>query len=547
MSSRPAKAPRVPSRSSARGHRQSSIPNEYANLDELAGPPPIQNPEEDSWYDHRSLDEGRANERYDEQEDDEADFEGATGQQYNRRSRTLRPPRPPSAIPSSTAGRQSWLAEVGAPPPIQNTEEKRTEQRADLEGERTRTAQEDIESSPLKTSTPPTTSQPNQPYSRLATELYTVSYLIFFSLLGTLARLGMETLTFYPGTPLAVSSVWANFGGSFVMGFLSEDRKLFRDEWGSSGRKEKHEQRQHSRGGQPPLEKQATSSPEFRKAHAAAKKTIPLYIGLATGFCGSFTTFSTFMRDVFLALSNDLPTTPPQTHFQMPPTSAVIPHRNPGYSVMAVLCVLIVTIGLSIIALQLGAVLAIALHPFTPTIPFKFSRKIVDRLGVILGWGCWIGAIVMAVFPPDRPGGPLDDSRPGSVEIWQSRVLFALVFAPIGCLGRFYASIHLNGVFRSFPLGTFACNTFGTAVLGMAFDLQRIPLGGQVGCGVLLGVQDGFSGCLTTVSTWVVEITTLRRRHAWVYGGLSVVVGLGLLVVVIGSLSWSVGFSGTVC
>ncbi len=29
------------------------------------------------------------------------------------------------------------------------------------------------------------------------------------------------------------SELWANFGGSLFMGFLSEDRMLFKEEWGT--------------------------------------------------------------------------------------------------------------------------------------------------------------------------------------------------------------------------------------------------------------------------------------------------------------------------
>jgi fluoride ion exporter CrcB/FEX len=70
----------------------------------------------------------------------------------------------------------------------------------------------------------------------------------------------------------------------------------------------------------------------------------------------------------------------------------------------------------------------------------------------------------------------------------------------------------------------------GTTILGMCWDLQRAPLaaargtsigGGILGCQALQGIQDGFCGCLTTVSTWVLELMSLRRRHAYIYGGLS--------------------------
>ena len=53
---------------------------------------------------------------------------------------------------------------------------------------------------------------------------------------------------------------------------------------------------------------------------------------------------------------------------------------------------------------------------------------------------------------------------------------------------------------------------------------------------------DGPCGCLTTVSTWVLELSDLRRQHAYTYGIVSVAAGLCLLVMEIGSLEWTRGF-----
>lgn len=206
---------------------------------------------------------------------------------------------------------------------------------------------------------------------------------------------------------------------------------------------------------------------------------------------------------------------------------------------MALLSVVIVTVAVCISGLHIGAHLAVATESFTPTFPFKFCRKVLDPLAVFLAWGCWLGAVFLAIFPPDRHEGP--------PEIWRGRAVFALVFAPLGCLGRFYASLYLNGKISSFPLGTFVVNMFGTAMIGMSYDLQHVPLGGVVGCQVLQGIEDGFCGCLTTVSTWVSELSSLRRSHAYTYGSASVVVALCFLIVIMGSMQWTRGFSEIVC
>lgn len=494
-----------------------TIPDDYANLDELAGPPPVENPNERSFYRHDSLESTRESEkdhkrRYSYRKHD--DLEQHEGQGEN-------------------------LTELAVPPPVDRDNESPSSSQSAAEGGKNRKN--------------PT----HERASKFATQLYTISHLIFWSIIGTLARLGLQALTFYPGAPVQTGVLWANFSGSLVMGFLSEDRRLFREEWGSiptyqeDKAAKKYDQ---DRGQMSKKERSDADEAAAKKKHSTVKKTIPLYIGLATGFCGSFTSFSSFIRDVFFALSNSLPVPGSHSSSALNNPSATI-HRNGGYSFMAVLAVILLTTCLCLGALQFGAHLAIALEPFTPTLPFAWCRKIFDRGTVVLAWGVWLGAVLLAIWPPDRPGGP-DGHASWSLETWRGEVLYAVVFAPLGCLLRFYASLHLNGKIFSFPLGTFAVNVFGTIMLGMFFDLQHAPLGGasrgmvgggRVGCQVLQGCMDGFCGCLTTVSTWVAELKGLRRRHAYLYGGMSVGVALGFLVVIMGSLKWTVGFASPAC
>lgn len=374
---------------------------------------------------------------------------------------------------------------------------------------------------PVDTETVPSTTA--KTISKYATHLYTISYLVFFSILGTLARIGLQTLTFYAGAPVVTGVLWANVSGSLVMGFLIEDSNIFREEWGSPPT--------------PPKDEHGVQ--EYVKKHKATKKTIPMYVGLTTGFCGCCTSFSSFIRDIFLALANALPD--PSL-----PSGTSIASRNGGYSFMALVAVLLITVSLSLSALIFGAHLALALGQFTPTIPFVLTRRLLDPMVVILGWGCWLGAVFLAIWPPDRyNAGP---------EEWRGRAVFAIVFAPLGCLLRFYVSLHLNSRVPAFPLGTFAVNMFGTVVEAICYDLQHVSgLGAVVpaaltGCQVLQGVMDGFCGATTTVSTWVVELNGLaKREHAYVYGITSVVGGLCFMLIIMGSLLWTRGFDDPVC
>jgi len=466
-------ARKTSSASSRRLKRRASVVDEdrytapdcWANLDELAAASPVQNVTDGPIYRHHSLEETRSRD-----------------QEYRR---------------SHSSRRQH----EGTSPPELPDEKNRKRRRI----------------------------------SSLATQLYTLSYLVFFSLLGTLARVGLTALTHYPDTPVIFTTIWANFGGSLIMGFLGEDRMLFRYEWGTPAydqvlERAKREDEESAgasggSGGANGVAKDAVVDlAAAKKAHLATKKTIPLYIGLATGFCGSFTSFSTFIRDVFLAMSNDM---------VAPGFGTQAVSRNGGYSFMAMLAVIITTVCLSLGGLFVGAHIAIASERFIPSIPFPVTRRILDPLTVFLGWGCWLGAVLLSIFPPH--------------DNWRGRATFALVFAPLGCLLRFYLSLWLNGRFACFPLGTFTANVFGTAVLGMAWDLANVPVGGLVGCQVLQGVEDGFCGCLTTVSTWVAELSSLRRRNAYVYGTASVVAAFAVMVVVMGGLRWTDGFAALNC
>lgn len=393
------------------------------------------------------------------------------------------------------------------------------------------------------------------------TQLYTIGHLVFFSLWGLLARLGVQWITFYPGAPVTFANLWANAGGCFVMGFLSEDRNLFRDEWGSHrprslgayAHRRRRRQNKNSKQHQDTGSGETQTTPEAAAAHLKAKKTIPLYIGLSVGFCGTMTSFSTFARDLFFATANDLPAPtfhPPHGQPALP--TATVP-RNGGYDLESLLAVGIVTVAVCLSAHALGAHAGLALDGRIPPLPFTLTRRVLDPLFATLGLLCWVGAALLVALPPDRPGGPASAGPDWADEFWRADPLFPLVLAPAGCLVRFVLSVRLNGLARAFPLGTFAANVLGVAVFAAACVLQRRPLthglvgGGQLGCQALQGVQDGFSGALTTVSTWVAELRALKRGHAYFYGAATVLGAYAVCVGIMGGVRWSVGYASLAC
>ncbi|USW50436.1 Putative fluoride ion transporter CrcB [Septoria linicola] len=501
-------------------------PMDYENLDETAYPHPV--PSQDN---RRTLEDVRGG----EQPQTQADGTGMHVRNFSRISARRKT--------NETDREGQNISEVSALPPIPKsnrfsaaTTARPATQPTKRSGDLGNGPDHAGSPRPFSRRQPEEFAKPVDPVPRWLTEVYTISYLIFFAIFGTLARLGIQWITFYPGAPIVTPVIWANMAGSWLMGFLSEDQSLFRDHALSTSQNEKADCAQS-------LEKA-----EMNKH----KKVVPLYIGLATGFCGSLTSFSSFARDFFLALSNNLPA--PIYHQGAlaagdSPSSTI--GRNAGYSFEALFGVIFTTLALSIGGYFVGAHTALALGSVTPSLPVKFIRKTLDPVFFFLALGCWIGAVIMAALPPDRSGG-LSAQVP---ERWRGEVLFAIVFAPLGALLRFYVSLQMNGFVAWFPLGTFVVNMFGTAIEGMCYDIQHVGItavggqigGGLVGCQVLQGVQDGFCGCLTTISTWVAEIVGLKRRHGYLYAASSLIGGLALMVVIMGSVRWSVGFQEPVC
>lgn len=142
--------------------------------------------------------------------------------------------------------------------------------------------------------------------------------------------------------------------------------------------------------------------------------------------------------------------------------------------------------------------------------------------------GMWLASVLVCAYVPR----------------WRGIVSFSLVFSPIGTWLRFYLS-QLNPRYPRFPLGTFAANAFGTFILAGMVAAQYydsgLRAGSPVACQALQGISDGFCGCLTTVSTFVVEIRKLRRRDCYIYVLTSWTVGQLAMLVILGSTDFSKG------
>ena len=116
----------------------------------------------------------------------------------------------------------------------------------------------------------------------------------------------------------------------------------------------------------------------------------------------------------------------------------------------------------------------------------------------------------------------------------------ALLFSFPGTLTRYVLSILLNARFKVLPVGTLVANEFGTSLLAMFHALQGLrPPVSPGACSILQGLDDGYCGCLTTVSTFVSEMRVLGSRKGLLYGTISIVLGQVLVVLVLGSAVWT--------
>ncbi|KAK6199606.1 CrcB-like protein-domain-containing protein [Scheffersomyces amazonensis] len=304
---------------------------------------------------------------------------------------------------------------------------------------------------------------------------------------GVLARKGLMVLTSYPGSYLP-GVLWANFGACIVMGIAVNSSKI----WDIL------------------LENHPNDYPN--------KASIPLYTGITTGFCGTFSSFSTVIVEAFNKAAN----TEIGVYYDYP---------NAGYGVMEFLAVICIQFGLSGAGFHIGRHLTEVLDEFSPVMT-KRNYKIIERLSIIIGAATFIVNCVLI----------------GVLDSWRSWT-FAIFFAPFGALLRFYLSKYLNSKVKNFPLGTFTANFVGTLLLGI-FNLLARARGinmSLISCHVLMGLDDGFCGALTTVSTFIVELFGLRTLHSYRYGIFSVMGSFIAIVLILGSYNWSVGLTSPIC
>jgi fluoride exporter len=181
------------------------------------------------------------------------------------------------------------------------------------------------------------------------------------------------------------------------------------------------------------------------------------------------------------------------------------------------------TLSISLASLFLGIHIGTTLLPVIPKLrpPSRATQYVVLIISVLV-----YGATFPAYFCMSAS--------------FRHQATAALLFSFPGTLTRYALSILLNPRFKLLPVGTLVINEFGTALLAMLRALQGLQPPVSAGpCSILQGLDDGYCGCLTTISTFIAEMRMLGSRRGLLYGVISTVGGQVLMVLILGSAVWT--------
>lgn len=167
------------------------------------------------------------------------------------------------------------------------------------------------------------------------------------------------------------------------------------------------------------------------------------------------------------------------------------------------------------------------------------QTPISDCVAILLGILFYIGALLLYFLGPHS---------------WRNSVTFPLLLGPPGTMLRYSLSkLNPKTPFGTkFPIGTFSANILATAVIAATYAVQRAPGSssslGVTGCHAMNALSAGFCGCLSTVSTFAVEASTIKsNRWRWSYVLGSVVLGHLIVLTIVGGTSWSSAGLGPSC
>lgn len=261
-------------------------------------------------------------------------------------------------------------------------------------------------------------------------------------------------------------------------------------------------------------------------SHARTKRALEavhpaLVLLITTGFAGSCTSFSSWVFQVFQAFAND-------EHWD----------RHGLHSVMDALTQTGATVALGLAGLWAGHAVGDALpldRVRMPRVPPHAGAAALGAAGALT----WAGAALLC----------------GLYTSYRD-VTLSVVLAPAGALARWQlARLNVSRRAseprplcerRAWPWGTALANLLATLFMAAFVTLQRTRAHTLRTCQALDGLQDGLAGSLSTVSTLMLELTTLRpMRTAFAYLFVTWAVGVLVCLLLVGVPTWTMHLPST--
>ncbi|XBW38130.1 hypothetical protein QEN19_003726 [Hanseniaspora menglaensis] len=232
---------------------------------------------------------------------------------------------------------------------------------------------------------------------------------------------------------------------------------------------------------------------------------------LTTGYCGTFSSFSTYIWELFIhtVLRAD-------------------EYPNRGYSICEFLIGNIIELSVSISGLKFGINMGLILKQ-----RFNFgTRKIgavIKATLLFLSIPLLILMLVLAIVYRNK---------------FNSYWCLSSLFAVFGTYGRFYLSkINSKPLSQKwhFPLGTFMTNFIASTVLSIFFILLQRYSSDAIKKLVIYSLIEGLTASLSTMSTFMNEMNNLSFVKSSVYFVITVFSSYSMFIIILGSYKWSRG------
>lgn len=114
--------------------------------------------------------------------------------------------------------------------------------------------------------------------------------------------------------------------------------------------------------------------------------------------------------------------------------------------------------------------------------------------------------------------------------------IYSTIFAPLGSLTRYGLSIAFN-INSDFPVGTLLANVIGSFIyFGIVAIQQYVHIRSPLVQHILTSLIQGYCGCLTTVSTFILELDTIKRRRYLYAYFLMTILPVQIVYILIGDI-----------